>query len=162
MASNLTKTENCGDDYNLGNPTVTNAYEGLVAYQVVYAATCLKDEDTSVYCFGDAVTNTTNPSNVYFYNLPLNDSLPQATNPTCNECLQNTMEIYHVATANRRQPIASTYEGAAQLVDSICGTGFSNVTLAAAITTSFAPAMSGPSTGLLVLTLLAMSAGFLL
>lgn len=160
MATNLTQTENCGDDYDLGNPTVTAAYEGLIAYQVVYGATCLKDEESSVYCFGDAVTNTTNPSNTYFYFLPLNSSLPGATSPTCSGCLQDTMQIYHVATANRKQPIADTYEGAAQVVDVLCGTGFANVTLAEAITTSGAPATFGPPNGVLLFTLVVMMASW--
>lgn len=164
MAANLTKSENCKDDYNLGNPTVTDAYTGLVAYQVVYSATCLKDADTSVYCFGDAVTNTTQPSETYFYFLPLNSSLPGATVPTCGNCLQDTMSIYHVATANRKQPIASTYVDAATMVDTLCGSNFANSSLAAAISSSgaFSASTEGPSTWLLAATFLVMVTSWLI
>lgn len=158
VATNLTKSENCGNDYDQGNPTVTQAYIGLVAYQVVYSATCLKDDSTSVYCFGDAVTNTSNASETYFYYLPLNWTLPGVTNAMCGGCLQDTMNIYHVATANRKQPIAYTYTAAAEIVDELCGSSFANATLAAAITTSgaFSTLAQGPGTYLLVTTLLAM------
>ncbi|KAF3769874.1 hypothetical protein M406DRAFT_270867, partial [Cryphonectria parasitica EP155] len=136
VATNLTKTENCGDDYDGGTSTVVDAYMGLVAYQVVYSATCLKNDDTSAYCFGDAVTNSTDPTETYFYFLPLNSTLPGSTVPNCGSCLQDTMSIYHVATANRKQPIANTYVSAAQDVDVICGPTFANTTLAEAMTTS--------------------------
>lgn len=163
VASNLTKTENCGDDYDAGNPTVTQAYLGLVAYQVVYSATCLTDDETQSYCFGDAVTNTTNASETYFYFLPLNSSLPGGVLPQCGTCLQDTMSIYHVATANRKQPIANTYAAAAEMVDELCGASFANATLAEAITTSGAISSlsRGPSMSLLVTTLLAMAASSL-
>lgn len=159
VATNLTKSENCGDDYSAGNPTVTEAYIGLISYQVVYSATCLKDERTSVYCFGDAVTNTTNASQTYFYFLPLNSSLPGGANPICGTCLQETMDIYHIATANRKQPIANTYGDAAEIVDQLCGSDFANTTLAEAITTSgtYSALNSGPSIWLLLSTLLATS-----
>lgn len=155
VASNLTKSENCGDDYNLGNPTVTQAYTGLVSYQVVYSATCLKDDQTAVYCFGDAVTNTTNPSVTYFYYLPLNSSLPGGTNPTCGNCLNDTMRIYQIATANRKQPIAYTYQSAAEQVNTMCGPNFANTSLADAIVTSgaYSTTSRGPSTWLLLATL---------
>lgn len=164
MATNLTKSENCGDDYDQGNPTVTQAYIGLVAYQVVYSATCLKDDSTSVYCFGDAVTNTSNASETYFYFLPLNSSLPGGTNAICGGCLQDTMNIYHVATANRKQPIAYTYSAAAEMVDELCGSSFANATLADAITSSgaFSALAQGPPTYLLVTTFLTMATTWLL
>lgn len=141
VASNLTESRNCGADYAAGNPTVVEAHTGLIAYQVVYSATCLRDTDATSgsdgsYCFGNAVTNTTNASQTYFYFLPLNASLPGATLPICEQCLRDTMSIYHVATANRRQPIANVYGQAARMVDTLCGTGFANATLADEVTTS--------------------------
>lgn len=123
------------------------AYTGLLAYQAVFSATCLKNPDTSVYCFGNAVTNTTNPTETYFYYLPLNMSLPGGTIPICGSCLQETMGIYQIATANRKQPIASTYGDAAEQVNTICGPNFVNETLSAEITSSsgFSALSQGPS-----------------
>lgn len=157
VASDLIKSDNCGDDYRLGNPTVAQAYTGLVAYQVVYSATCLRDNQTAVYCFGDAVTNATNPSATYFYYLPLNSSLPGGAHPVCGGCLADTMRIYQIATANRRQPIAYTYPAAAEQVNTMCGPGFANASLADAIasTSGAYPAAAGrrPSAWLLLATL---------
>lgn len=164
VAENMTKTDNCGDDYNLGNPTVTQAYIGLIAYQVVYSATCLKDDTTAVYCFADAVTNTTNNSETYFYFLPLDSSLPGGTNPICAGCLKDTMNIYHIATANREQPIANTYTAAAQQVNTMCGPSFSNASLADAITTKSASSTvgRGPPTWLMVTTLLIVLSNYII
>lgn len=136
VARNLTDSSNCGPDYEANNPTIKEAYLGLISYQVVYSATCLKDPDTAVYCFGNAVTNQTNPTDTYFYYLPLNSSLPGGTVPICASCLQDTMAIYQVATANRRQPIANTYDSAADQVNTLCGPNFANTTMPEAIVSS--------------------------
>ena len=39
------------------------------------------------------------------------------------------MGIFHAASANRRQLIATTYEGAARQVNTMCGQAFVNSTL---------------------------------
>lgn len=164
MANNLTESANCGSDYAAGVPTATEAYLGLVSYPVMYSATCLKDPDTNVYCFGNAVTNQTNPTETYFYHLPLNNSLPGGTVPGCGSCLQDTMDIYQVATANRHQPIAYTYESAADQVDMLCGPTFSNQTLPGEIVSSagVSSLSQGSSIWLLSAGLLVMVANWLL
>ncbi|PSR94277.1 hypothetical protein BD289DRAFT_363844 [Coniella lustricola] len=134
VAANLTKNENCGEDYAAGDSTATEAYLGLISYPVVYSATCLKDDETSAYCYAETVTNTTASTQTYFYFLPLNSTLPGGAKPICEGCLKDTMDIYHVATANRNQPIANTYLSAAADVDQICGPSFANATLAEAMT----------------------------
>ncbi|KAK3333122.1 hypothetical protein B0T19DRAFT_117344 [Cercophora scortea] len=160
LAENITSPDNCGADYQLGNSIVTTTYVALVAYAPIYTATCLKDPQTSTYCFANAMTNISNPSSVYFYYLPLNLSLPGATVPTCSSCLQKTMNVFHDATADRSQPIALSYSSAAQQVNTICGPGFVNQTLAPeAQLSSRSPAafLSGPSTLLMTsLMMLAM------
>lgn len=164
MAKNLTESDNCAADYKAGNPTVTEAYLGLIAYPVMYKATCLKDPDTAAYCFANAVTNQTNPTETYFYYLPLNTSLPGGTVPICASCLQETMDIYQVATANRKQPIAYTYASAAEQVDTLCGPSFANETLPNAIVSS-AGSLSlgqGHSAWWLSTCLLAVAANWLL
>jgi hypothetical protein len=133
LAKNLTDPSNCGVDYQLGNSVVVQTYMSMLAYQTLYSASCLKDPDTSQYCFASAITNQTTWSNVYFYYLPLNISLPGSTVPTCNSCLDRTMAIYQAASAYRSQPISSTYVTAAQQVDTICGPDFANTTLPNAI-----------------------------
>ncbi|KAK4039954.1 hypothetical protein C8A01DRAFT_36006 [Parachaetomium inaequale] len=133
LAQNLTATENCGTDYQLGLSSVVDAYRAMLAYAPVYSAGCLRDPDTKAYCYANAVTNLTNPSTTYFYFLPLNKSLPATTVPACGYCLQQTMTLYQAATADRRQLIANTYVSAAKQANVICGPGFVNETLAAEV-----------------------------
>lgn len=163
VASNLTDSSNCGADYQANNPTITEAYLGLISYQVVYSATCLKDPDTAVYCFGNSVTNQTNPTETYFYYLPLNSTLPGGTVPICAPCLQDTMAIYQIATANRRQPIAATYDSAAEQVNTLCGPNFANTTMPEAIVSSagFSTSSGGPP-WMLYSSILIMVASWLL
>jgi hypothetical protein len=133
LAQNLTAPENCGTDYQLGLTSVVDMYRAMLAYAPVYSAGCVRDPDTNAYCYANAVTNLTNPSTTYFYFLPLNKSLPATTVPACGYCLQQTMNLYQAATADRRQPIANTYVSAAKQANVICGPGFVNETLAAEV-----------------------------
>jgi hypothetical protein len=127
----MTLPENCLQDYELGNPLIRDSYTSMVAYAPVYTAGCLKDPNTSAYCFANAITNTSNPSMMYVYNLPLNMTLPGSTIPSCSQCLQQTMMVYHTASANRKQPIAYTYASAARQINTLCGPEFVNETLPA-------------------------------
>ncbi|KAK3322304.1 hypothetical protein B0H66DRAFT_531648 [Apodospora peruviana] len=136
LASNMTSSDNCGEDFDLGNSVVVKAYNAMRAYAPIYTASCLKDAQTSMYCFANAVTNLTNPTNTYFYYLPLNRTLPGSTVPGCSQCLQQTMNVFHASTANRKQQITSTYESAAQQVNTICGPSFVNETLADEVVSS--------------------------
>lgn len=107
----------------------------MIAYQPLYVASCLTDQDTGSYCYANAITNLTTTANVYFYYLPLNNSLPGSSSvPSCNWCLQQTMAVFRSASADRNMPIANTYLSAAQQVDTICGPAFVNDTLPAPIT----------------------------
>ncbi|KAK1967078.1 hypothetical protein LY78DRAFT_680401 [Colletotrichum sublineola] len=156
VAGNLTLDANCGSDYQSGNPIVMQAYLGLTAYEMLYKATCLTDPDTSMYCFANAVTNLTTPSNVYFYYLPLNLTLPASANPTCGPCLRQTMDIFQTYTMNRKLPIASTYEDAAMQVNTICGPEYVNDTLLAAVSMAV---LSAPS-WILTATTLALATAY--
>ncbi|KAK2045618.1 hypothetical protein LZ31DRAFT_464224 [Colletotrichum somersetense] len=157
VAGNLTLDANCGSDYQSGNPIVMQAYLGLKSYEMLYKATCLTDPETSMYCFANAVTNLTTPANVYFYYLPLNLTLPASANPTCGPCLQQTMDIYQTYTMNRKLPIASTYEDAADQVNTMCGPEYVNDTLLAAVSMAVP---SAPSWTLAVTTL-ALAAAYI-
>ncbi|KAL2016744.1 hypothetical protein VTK56DRAFT_3133 [Thermocarpiscus australiensis] len=136
LAGNLVRDENCGLDFRRGDPAVVDAYVAMRAYAPVYSAGCLKDPDTGAYCYARAVTNATNPSATYFYFLPLNQTLPGSTVPACDDCLRQTMALYQAATADRRQMIAATYVAAARQVNTICGPGFVNESLAAEVISS--------------------------
>jgi hypothetical protein len=128
-AANLTAEENCGEEFETGLAKITEAYRGLMAYETLYTVSCLQDPDTNGYCFANAVTNTSIPSDANLYFLPYNLNLPGSSSPTCNWCNQETMALFHAASADRDQLISNTYESAARQVNNICGPEFVNETL---------------------------------
>lgn len=128
-AKNLTSSSNCKAEYDASQELVTLAYNMLYSYKVVQASTCLQNPDTNTYCFASAVTNITNPTDAFFYFMPLGSMLPGGSAPSCGWCTSQTMAIFHASSANRHQPISKTYESAAQQVNTICGPNFVNSTL---------------------------------
>ncbi|KAM0363481.1 hypothetical protein HYE67_007511 [Fusarium culmorum] len=128
-ARNLTTSENCKSEIESGNSVVKQFLNGLKSYEVMYKATCLQTPQDDMYCYANAVTNTTTAANAYFYYLPYNLTLPGSTNPSCGFCTQETMNIYHAASEDRSQPVALTYEAAARQVNTLCGPDFVNGTL---------------------------------
>ena len=131
-ALNIRSPSACSDDYNRQNPIVRQAYNGLLAYDVLYRASCehaqptASNNQSSAYCFADAVTNTSAPSNSYIYYLPLGLPLPGGTQPTCDSCLKTVMADFQAQAGNQSQPISLTYTQGAQLVNQKCGPGFIN------------------------------------
>ncbi|CAD6456719.1 5f493113-6eb7-49fd-9771-bfc1267d449f [Sclerotinia trifoliorum] len=132
IASNITSPNACSTDLTAANPLVTQARLGLLAYSSLYTASCLKDPINGAYCYAQAVTNTSSPTDSYIYYLPVNVSLPGGSQPTCNSCLKNTMAIFEQAGAVRSSAIAGTYEQAAGMINVQCGPGFVNASLPAA------------------------------
>lgn len=132
LALSLRSPSACSDDYQRQNPIVRQAYNGLLAYDLLYRASCLHSTPTgynnqsSDYCFADAVTNTSSPSDSYVYYIALGIPLPAGTQPTCDQCLKDTMNVFNAQAGNKSQPISLTYTGAAQLVDLQCGPEFVN------------------------------------
>ena len=129
LAASLKDPSNCGTDLQRQNPVVQQAYSGLVAYPPLYQASCLRNPQTNHYCFADAVTNMSSPSDSYTYYLPLGMQLPSGSMLTCSSCLQQTMGIFDAAAANRTQPVSAVYSQAAQLIDLGCGPAFVNQTV---------------------------------
>ncbi|KAH0559223.1 hypothetical protein GP486_004264 [Trichoglossum hirsutum] len=81
-ARNLKLDSNCGDDFRAQNPLVLQAYQGLLAYEPLYRAGCLKATTTTGgYCFANAITNTSSSSDSYIYFLPLGVPLPGGARP---------------------------------------------------------------------------------
>ncbi|KAG6071422.1 hypothetical protein E4U16_003901 [Claviceps sp. LM84 group G4] len=128
-AQNLTLDANCKSEFDQNQTQILQAYRGLRAYNVLYSAACLQNPTTNSYCFANAVTNLSTPSNTYLYFMPYGMSLPGASKPSCNWCTQTTMAIYHSASADRDQPVASKYEDAASQVNTLCGPSFVNASL---------------------------------
>lgn len=133
FASDLRQDSNCGSDYRRQQPLVLSAYNGLVSYSSLYRAGCEKD-DKGNYCFANAITNMTSPSDSYPYYLPLGIALPGGSQPTCSDCLKRTMDIFNQAAnadKTQQQPLMGDYAAAAQLINVGCGPGFANTTMAA-------------------------------
>lgn len=119
----------CKADYDTDNPLVLQAYNGLVAYQPSYQASCLHDDEGN-YCFANAVSNMSSPGDAYPYYLPIGQELPGGSRPTCNSCLQQAMGVFATYSNNATQPLSKTYTSAAQQISIACGSTFVNVTAA--------------------------------
>ncbi|TVY81546.1 hypothetical protein LSUE1_G006993 [Lachnellula suecica] len=158
FASNITQTAACASDFSSQNPLIQQARQGLLAYKPIYQASCLKDASTNAYCFANAITNASSPSDNYIYYLPLNISLPGGSLPTCNSCLQNTMAVFEAASADRGSALASDYVDAAMQVNVNCGPNFVNTSLASPVKAG-APSSAylHSNTGLLALVLVLAS-----
>lgn len=63
------------------------------------------------------------------YFLPYGLSLPGSSTPSCSWCNQETMAVYHAASADRDQLISTTYEDAAFQINTLCGPNYVNGTL---------------------------------
>lgn len=172
LARELIADKNCAVDYANDNPQVLQAYNGLIAYEPLYLASCLRDDEGS-YCkqhlpgwfllslltgpssgYANAVTNTSSITDSYPYYLPLGVPLPGGTRATCNSCLQDAMAIFSSFAGNSTQPVSQTYNGAAQQVGIACGTNFVNQTatpLKAAASMSAVPLTSTFSLVLMLL-----------
>ncbi|KAL4915725.1 hypothetical protein BDW62DRAFT_187780 [Aspergillus aurantiobrunneus] len=129
FASDLIDDDNCGQDYEDGNPHVTNAYFDMIAYEPIYRTTCLQSPDTSNYCFVDAVTNTSNPADYDVYFLPYGSTIDSSSLPTCSPCLQATLDIFSDWAQVEHQPLADSYLPSATAINDRCGAGFANVNI---------------------------------
>ncbi|KAL8834214.1 MAG: hypothetical protein Q9170_003871 [Blastenia crenularia] len=129
FATQLRQDANCGDDYRRQQPLVVSAYNGLISYEPLYKAGCEKDEKGN-YCFANAITNASSPTDSYPYYLPLGIGLPGGSQPTCSTCLRNTMTIFNQAANGKTQaPLAGDYQAAAQMINVGCGPSFANQTM---------------------------------
>lgn len=128
----------CSQELSANNVMVTNALrgthrpsssvetrlscnEGLQAYSLMRDAACVVDPTTNAYCYVEAVRNS-NPSDLYFYQLPLGIGLPTNTVPSCSSCTKSIMQLY--ATAGNLTALVSTYNTAARIADGSCGSGY--------------------------------------
>ncbi|KAL9037132.1 MAG: hypothetical protein Q9214_005833 [Letrouitia sp. 1 TL-2023] len=128
-ASELIKDSNCGNDYNRQNPLILSVYNGLTAYEPLYRAGCEQDGRGS-YCFANAITNTSSPTDPYIYYMPLGIPLPGGSRPTCSTCLKKTMGFFYQAAKSKKDgQLSSNYVSAAQMITIDCGPGFVNDTM---------------------------------
>jgi hypothetical protein len=135
-ARDIMAEENCRQELDAPNlppnAPILQAYRGLRAYKELYKTTCLfenQDDDTEMYCYAKAATNSTDPSDGYLYWLPLGMDYPGSSVPSCNQCTRDTMGIFRDAAADRSQLISKTYLSAAQQINTLCGVNFVDASL---------------------------------
>ena len=103
----------------------------------MHDAACLADPTTNAYCYLSAVQNP-NPSDLYFYSLPLGIPLPTTATPTCSACSKSLMGIYATALQDPSQAklltgLKSAYEVSVQIAAQFCGSTFALTSISDAI-----------------------------
>lgn len=111
--------------FNLHKCISLNLSTALQAYELMHDAGCQVDPTTNAYCFISAVHNP-NPSDIYFYQLPLGLNLPKSAEPSCSACTRSLMSAYAEALKDPTQSVGltglrKTYSAAAQLAIKKCG-----------------------------------------
>ena len=94
----------CALDLTNGNAQARTTLQALEAYEVMQEAACLVDPSTNTYCYLNAVHNT-NPTDLYYYMLPLGSPLPNSARSTCIACTKNLMSIYSTALSDRKSVV---------------------------------------------------------
>jgi hypothetical protein len=97
----------------------------------MYDTACQVDPATNSYCYVEAVQNS-NPSDLYFYQLPINNAFPDSATPTCSPCSKDILKMYLSAINNSTQVddlrvLAATYNSGARAADTECGSTFATV-----------------------------------
>ena len=112
------------------------------------------NNQSSDFCYTNAITNTTSPTDSYPYYLPLGVNLPGPSMPTCSKCLQDTMGMFAEVAKNRSSPLSLTYVDGASQVNIRCGPNFVNQTVQGAKGSGAGSGLSTlvPSMGILALT----------
>jgi len=118
----------CSADLDASNALAVGTLAALGAYEVMRNAGCSSDPSTNSYCYVNAIFNS-NPSDSYFYSVPLGVDLPNTTTLSCSTCTKSLLALYLDALKDPTQsptltPLKDTYDGAASLADKACGTSF--------------------------------------
>ncbi|KAF9019109.1 hypothetical protein BDZ89DRAFT_992754 [Hymenopellis radicata] len=112
----------CAVDIADNSVLVSSTLTALKAYSVMHDAACQADPTTNTYCYVNAVHNS-NPSDQYFYQLPLDISVPNTSTPVCSSCTKSIMNIFAEAYPHL-EALQSTYPSAQSLADTACGEGY--------------------------------------
>jgi len=130
----------CSQELNNQNLLVVNSLIALQAFQVMYESACLVNPITNAYCYLSAVQNS-NPSDLYFYSLPLGIPLPKTSTPSCSVCSRTIMGIYATtlqvpSQAKLLTALKSAYIVSAEIAAQFCGAGFAMTIASAAMSLS--------------------------
>jgi hypothetical protein len=90
-------------------------------------AGCLPDQATNAYCYVEAA-HSTDPSDLYYYQLPIGIPLPKSTVPSCSGCTKSLLALYSQALQNAApgtlSNLQNTYASGANLAVAKCGAGY--------------------------------------
>jgi hypothetical protein len=93
----------------------------------MHSAGCLPDQATNTYCYVEAA-HSTNPSDLYFFQLPIGIPLPNNTTPSCSSCTKSLLGLYAQALENAPQgtlaDLEKTYASGEQVAVGQCGSGY--------------------------------------
>jgi len=121
----------CAEDLKAGNSMAVNTQIALEAYDLMRSAGCLVDPTTNTYCYIDAAHNQ-EPSDIYFYSLPLGVSIPNNTVASCSACTKSLMSLYYSALSNSSQAqeltsLQDTYPSGARIAVAECGPAYATL-----------------------------------
>jgi len=106
--------------------------QGLEAFDLMRSAGCLPDQITNSYCFVEAA-HSTDPSDLYFYQLPIGIPLPNSTTPSCSSCTKSLMGLYSQALESAPKgslaDLRTTYNSAQASAVAQCGSGYAQATM---------------------------------
>ncbi|KAG6837105.1 hypothetical protein H0H93_014709 [Arthromyces matolae] len=148
----------CTQDIQDKNTVVVSTLQDLRAYSLMREAACLTDPTANTYCYLNAVRES-NPSDLYFYTLYQGIPLPNSTTPSCSACGRSLLSTYAQALSNTTQSslltgLQKTYDSAAKMATSQCGTGYAETSASNGSPPAFLPHHSW--SGLVLLLLGAM------
>jgi hypothetical protein len=99
----------------------------LQAFDMMHTAGCLPDQSSNAYCFIDAA-HAINPSDLYFFQLPLGISLPNNTTPSCSSCTKSLMALYAQSLENAAKGtlayLEKTYSSGQKVAVAQCGASY--------------------------------------
>ncbi|KAL5480874.1 hypothetical protein ACEPAI_9815 [Sanghuangporus weigelae] len=148
FASSLSSS--CSSELSQNNLMVTQTLLGLQSYALLRQAACLVNQQSNTYCYASAAHDAS-PADLYLYQLPLGIGFPVATTqPSCSTCAKSVLALYADALRggnSSARGLRGTYEPAASLAESVCGTGFASVGVATGGSSGAAAARSWGSWG---------------
>ncbi|RPD61430.1 hypothetical protein L227DRAFT_68773 [Lentinus tigrinus ALCF2SS1-6] len=112
----------CKKDIAAQNALVLDAVAGLNSYSMMREAACQINQETDTYCYVEA-TQSTHPSDLYLYQLPLGLALPNTTVPSCTSCVQSVMSVF-AKEGTTNAELKETYAPASTIVNNACGDQF--------------------------------------
>jgi len=121
----------CSAELNAKHILVVQTLQGLQSFNLMRNAGCLPDQTTNAYCFVEAA-HSSNPSDLYYYQLPSGIAFPNNTSPSCSSCTKSLLGLYSQALQNASKgsltDLQSTYKSGEQVAVAQCGEAYAQVT----------------------------------